>query len=132
VFFSFLFVPFAHLFLQNGTFPARPFFYMPYQILIGWRESCPFCKALRNRKESIEMVAEMTGSQLSWVGESEIPPEVAKRFPGVPVIMFTDADGKVLVDKTLHGLRHNDDVPSMQLFARELARWTLALRGNNI
>lgn len=105
---------------------------MPYRVILGLREGCPWCVKMRGRLDAMREVLDAVGAELRIVGPDAIPKNVSDRFPGVPICMCTDENGSILVDKSLVGYMYSDDVPGTQRFMRTLARWLLALRTNDI
>lgn len=105
---------------------------MVFKIIIGLRDGCPWCAKMRERIEPAQVVAQMIDAQLEVVTSDKIPASVSTRFRGVPICMFTDGNGEILVDKSRVGFMFTDDLEGTKKFMRFLLRWGLAVQTNDV
>lgn len=103
-----------------------------YELIVALRESCPWCQKMKERLPAMAELAKELETNMRVVAETEIPAAVSSKYPGVPLCMFTDANGNVLVDKTLTGFMFGDDVVGFEKWMRYLARWMLAVRSDDV
>lgn len=105
---------------------------MGYEVIVALRENCGACMRVIRCLPGMQRICAEAGTTMRRITPDQIPKNVLDSYPGVPLIMFTDVAGNILVDKSILGFNYPDNVEGLTRFMNMFGRWILSVRTNNV